>query len=100
MSTTAEWAFSTAVRSCAKYFGSVEGNTGLQRSMLWMLNFPTTCSEKSFSSILCDGGMGPGELPSQPFHPTMNSRKGYAATAIRSRGAVGNRNEGWEFTAA
>src|ERR1700722_6985149 len=100
MSTTAERAFSTAVRNSSKYFGSVEGNTGLQGSILWMLNFSATCAAKSFSSILCAGGTGPGELPSHPFHPTMNSRKGYAATAIRSRGAAGNWTDGSDFAAA
>src|ERR1700685_4870863 len=76
MSTTAECAFSTAVRNSSKYFGSVEGNTGLQGSILWMLNFSATCAAKFFSSILCADGTAPGELPSHPFHPTMNSRKG------------------------
>jgi hypothetical protein len=39
-------------------------------------------------------------LPSPPFHPTMNSRKEYAATATRSRGSEGNLMEGADFSAA
>src|SRR5271157_5162048 len=100
ISTTAELAFSTALRNCSRYLGSVEGKTRLQGSILWTLNFAAMCAAKSFNSICCAAGTELGELPSHPFHPTMNSRNGYAATATRSRGAAGNFTEGSEFAAS
>src|ERR1700739_191407 len=84
---TAECPRSAAARSVSRYFGSVEGKIGLHGSMLWTLNFSATCAAKSFNSICCAAGTGLGVFPSQPFHPTMNSRNGYAATATRFRGS-------------
>src|SRR5579862_6889282 len=94
MSTTADLAFSTAVRNSSRYFASVDGKIGLHGSILCTLNFSATWAAKSLSSISCDAGTGLGVLPSQPFHPTINSRNGYAATATRSRAAVGNLTAG------
>src|SRR5215469_636630 len=95
----AECARSTSWRNSSRYFGSVAGKTGLQGSMLCTLNFSATCAAKFFNSICSDRGTLLGVLPSQPFHPTINSRNGYAATAIRLRGSVGNVTEGPEFAA-
>jgi hypothetical protein len=74
----------------------VEGKTRLHGSILCTLNFSATCAAKSFSSICRAVGTVVGVLPSQPFHPTMNSRNGYAATETRSLGAEGNLTEGSE----
>src|SRR5579864_2205776 len=76
MSTTAEPAFSTAVRNSSRYFGSVDGKMGLHGSMLCTLNFSTTCAAKSLSCICCATGTVVRVLPSHPFHPTMYSRNG------------------------
>src|SRR5579863_2569386 len=102
ISTTEQWARSTAARRVSRYFGSVEGKIGLHGSMWWTLNFSATCAAKSVNCICCAAGTLLGVFPSQPFHPTMNSRNGYAATATLFRGSEGNFTAGpvLEATAA
>src|SRR5579863_4246557 len=65
-----------------------------------MLNFSATCAAKSFNSICCEAGTVLGDFPSHPFQPTINSRKGYAATDTRARGSVGNRTDGTDPASA
>src|ERR1700751_1880073 len=80
-------AFVTVLRSSSRYAASVETKCSLHGSLLFTLNFCLPCPANSLSGILDDVACG-------SCAPAMNSRNGYVATAIRSRGAVGNLTEG------
>src|SRR5690348_7778698 len=80
-------AFAAVLRSWSRYAASVETKCSLHGSILFTLNFCFTCPANSLRGILEDVACG-------SCAPAMNSRNGYDATAIRSRGAAGNLPEG------
>ena len=86
MFTIAPPAFSTAACSSSRYPLSSERKCSLHGSIFLILNLRLTCAANSLNSIF------PPPLFSSL--PAMNSRNGYDAIAIRSRGAVGNRKLG------